>query len=151
KTERMDSHAGPSSRYPKLLHQEYLGEWTKWFCRGSLGLCPMSVRFSRNACLGLLAIWVGIAAAPPTRPADSSPGVEIIRATVQLRNGQNRGSGTVIASVPDRTWILTAAHVVRDASALQVELHRFNFSGRITGLTEGGGWPRLVRGEVLAI
>src|SRR5262249_25913166 len=71
------------------------------------------------------------------------------RTTVQIRNGNRRGSGTILSSVPDQTLVLTAAHVVRDASGLQVELHRFNFGGPITGLTEGGGWPRLVPASVV--
>jgi hypothetical protein len=40
--------------------------------------------------------------------------------------------------------------VVRDASAVQIELHRHNFGGSTTGLTEGGGWPRLVPAKVVA-
>ena len=57
----------------------------------------------------------------------------------------------MIVSVPDATWILTASHVVDNANDLKVELHRFNFGSRITGLTEGGGWPRLVPATVAAI
>jgi S1-C subfamily serine protease len=80
---------------------------------------------------------------PPRAP-------DVVRTTVQLRNGDHRGSGTVIASIPDETWILTAAHVVAKPSQLKVELHRFNFGSRLTGLTEGGGWPRLVAATVEA-
>jgi S1-C subfamily serine protease len=69
---------------------------------------------------------------------------------VQIRNGDRRGSATVIASIPGETWILTAAHVVENPSNLRVELHRFNFGSRLTGLTEGGGWPRLVPATVEA-
>jgi hypothetical protein len=46
---------------------------------------------------------------------------------------------------------LTAAHVVRDATGLKVEIHRFNYGGRVLSLTEGGGWPRLVPATVAAI
>jgi S1-C subfamily serine protease len=73
----------------------------------------------------------------------------MVRTTIQIRNGNNRGSGTVIASTPGETWILTAAHVVAKAGDLKVELHRFNFGSRLTGLTEGGGWPRLVPATVV--
>jgi S1-C subfamily serine protease len=81
---------------------------------------------------------------------DQAHDLGVIRTTVQLRNGNRRGSGTVIASAPDETWILTAAHVIDKASDLQVELHRVNFGSRLTGLTEGGGWPRLVKATVAA-
>ena len=77
-------------------------------------------------------------------------GPDVVRPTVQLRNGNKRGSGTIIASIPDETLILTAAHVVDQASDLKVELHRFNFGSKLTGLTEGGGWPRLVPAAVAA-
>jgi S1-C subfamily serine protease len=80
----------------------------------------------------------------PTRAAD------VVRPTVQLRHGETRGSGTIIVSIPNETWILTAAHVIDKAPDLKVELHRFNFGSRLTGLTEGGGWPRLVPVTVMA-
>ncbi len=78
-------------------------------------------------------------------------GPDVVRPTVQIRNGDKRGSGTVIASIPGETWILTAAHVVHKGSDVKVELHHFNFGSRLTGLTEGGGWPRLVPATVAAI
>jgi S1-C subfamily serine protease len=77
-------------------------------------------------------------------------GTDWLRATVQIRNGQGRGSGTVIASRADETLVLTAAHVVRDAGGLKVEIHRHNLGFRTTGLTEGNGWPRLVAATVAA-
>jgi S1-C subfamily serine protease len=81
---------------------------------------------------------------------DPARGPDVVRPTVQLRHGKTRGSGTVIASIPDETWILTAAHVVDQASDLQVELHRINYGSKLTGLTEGGGWPHLVPATVVA-
>lgn len=100
----------------------------------------------------LLVLAFGLAVLGPTaaRPDDKAPAVNVLRPTIQLRNGTHRGSGTVLVSVPGETLILTAAHVVRDASALQIELHRHNFGGSTTGLTEGGGWPRLVPARVVA-
>ncbi|MFO0954426.1 MAG: serine protease [Isosphaeraceae bacterium] len=77
-------------------------------------------------------------------------GPDEIRSTVQLRSGQRRGSGTVIASTTGSTLILTAAHVVRDAREVQVEIHRHNLGHAGLSLTEGGGWPRLVSARVLA-
>jgi S1-C subfamily serine protease len=89
------------------------------------------------------------AVATPARAEDRANGPDVIRPTVQIRNGDKRGSGTVIVSRPGETWILTAAHVVGGAGTpVQVELHRFNFGSRLTGLTEGGGWPRLVAATV---
>jgi S1-C subfamily serine protease len=93
--------------------------------------------------LGLGNIWTA------TAPADDRPlGPDVVRPTVQLRNGDHRGSGTVIVSIPNETWILTAAHVVEKASEIKVELHRFNLGSRLTTLTEGNGWPRLVPATV---
>jgi S1-C subfamily serine protease len=74
----------------------------------------------------------------------------VVRSTVQIRNGTKRGSGTIIASVPGETLILTAAHVVRDPGKLEVELHRHNLGFNVASLTEGGGWPRLVGASVAA-
>jgi S1-C subfamily serine protease len=101
------------------------------------------------AALAICLAWTAFAPgkAPARRP-------DVVRATVQIRSGDRRGSGTVIASSPDETWILTAAHVVSPPTATKVELHRFNlgYSGaRDTGLTEGGGWPRLVSATVAAV
>jgi S1-C subfamily serine protease len=79
-----------------------------------------------------------------------TPSTDWLRATVQIRNGQGRGSGTVFVSRDNETLILTAAHVVRDASDLKVEIHRHNLGFRTLGLTQGGGWPRLVAASVVA-
>jgi S1-C subfamily serine protease len=106
----------------------------------------------------LLALAFGIAVLGPTaaRPDDkgAAPGkataAEVLRPTVQIRNGTRRGSGTILASAPDETLILTAAHVVSDPAELKVELHRHNLGGPIAGLTEGGGWPRLVPAALVA-
>jgi S1-C subfamily serine protease len=87
---------------------------------------------------------LALAAGEPER------GLDVVRPTVQLRNGEKRGSGTIIASVAGDTLILTAAHVVKGASDLTVELHRHNLGFSSTGLTEGGGWPRLVKAKVVA-
>jgi S1-C subfamily serine protease len=100
----------------------------------------------------LPALLAGIAWPAGARPDEPTRGTEIVQATVQIRNAEKRGSGTIIASAPDETWILTAAHVVRGGGAVQVEIHRFNLSGgRIFSLTEGGGWPRLVAATVAGI
>jgi S1-C subfamily serine protease len=101
--------------------------------------------------LAAVAICVAWTAEAPADTPARRP--DVVRATVQVRNGDRRGSGTVITSAPGETWILTAAHVVIPTAALKVELHRFNlgYSGaRDTGLTEGGGWPRLVPATLAA-
>jgi S1-C subfamily serine protease len=87
---------------------------------------------------------------PAALAGDAPRGPDVVRPTVQIRNGDKRGSGTVFSSVPNETWILTAAHVVEGTSDLHVELHRFNFGSRLTAMTEGGGWPRLVKAKVVA-
>jgi S1-C subfamily serine protease len=100
--------------------------------------------------LVLLASAVGFPSSPAPPPGGPVHGPDVVRATVQLRNGNGRGSGTVIASGPDETWILTAAHVVKGATTLTVELHRYNLGNGPAVLTEGGGWPRLVSATVVA-
>jgi S1-C subfamily serine protease len=98
----------------------------------------------------VLALVIAVLGPTAARPDEGAPAAAVVRPTVQIRNGIHRGSGTVVASVADETLILTAAHVVRDAAGLQVELHRYNLGGPMTGLTEGGGWPRLVPATVVA-
>lgn len=83
-------------------------------------------------------------AGAPTRAPD------VRRATVQLRNGNGRGSGTVVASVAGETLVLTATHVVRGATGLKVEIHRHNLGFAVGSLTEGGGWPRLLDATIVA-
>ena len=109
---------------------------------------PARLRFRGWPLLLILCPWV--TPAPATLADEPQRGPDVVRPTVQLRNGNKRGSGTVIASIADETWILTAAHVVDKATDLKVELHRFNFGSKLTGLTEGGGWPRLVTATVAA-
>jgi S1-C subfamily serine protease len=98
----------------------------------------------------VLAFGIMIQAPTAARPDEKATAVHVVRTTVQIRNGTRRGSGTILSSVADKTLVLTAAHVISNSSGLQVELHRFNFGGPTTGLTEGGGWPRLVPATVVA-
>ena len=79
--------------------------------------------------------------------------VDVVSPTVQLRNGNKTGSGTVVRSVLNDTLILTAAHVVKGGNDLKVEIHRHNLNPntRSAMLTEGGGWPRLVPATIEAI
>jgi S1-C subfamily serine protease len=88
--------------------------------------------------------------APRAAKASANTGADVVRPTVQIRNGRDRGSGTIIASVAGETLILTASHVVHGATELKVEIHRHNLGFPSLGLTEGGGWPRLVAATVVA-
>lgn len=96
-----------------------------------------------------IAFVLALASAIPAIAASPERDAGLLRATVQLRNGEGRGSGTVIASSDGETLIVTATHVVQGAKALQVEIHRHNLGSRVMYLTEGGGWPRLVRAEIV--
>jgi S1-C subfamily serine protease len=111
---------------------------------------PGDCSLTRRLALGIVGTL--IAGVVLARADDPPTGPDVVRPTVQLRNGDRRGSGTVIVSVPNQSWILTAAHVVENASDLKVELHRFNFNlgSRMAVLTEGAGWPRLVPATVAA-
>ncbi len=70
------------------------------------------------------------------------------RPTVLVRRGRSQGSGTIIASDDAETLILTAAHVVREAGPISIELHRYNL-----GLDRDapGTWPQSVVAELAAI
>jgi S1-C subfamily serine protease len=99
----------------------------------------------------VLLIFASFAAWPTALLANDPDRVpHVVRSTVQIRNGAKRGSGTVIASVPGETLILTAAHVVHEPGKLEVELHRHNLGYNVASLTQGGGWPRLVQASVVA-
>lgn len=103
-----------------------------------------------------LAMIVVVAFVPGSTTGDepSKPLADVVSPTVQIRNGNKTGSGTVVHSVRDDTLILTAAHVVRDSGdGLKVEIHRHNLNpnSRTAVLTQGGGWPRLVPATVEVI
>lgn len=112
--------------------------------------------------LTLLGAGMGMARAqglrPPQHRATGQPRLDdratlgavnaIYRPTVVLRKGNGRGSGTVLASVPGETLILTAAHVLGPEGALEVELHPFNLG--MPDDPRGGGRPRVVPAEIAA-
>lgn len=99
---------------------------------------------------GLALSLVVCLAGTTSRADEPRANLNLLHATVQIRNGSARGSGTVIGSREGQTLILTAAHVVADSTDLLVELHRHNLGSPIASLTEGGGWPRLVRATLVA-
>lgn len=98
----------------------------------------------------LTALIVVIVAAPVLGGDEPARVVDVVSPTVQFRHGGKTGSGTIVHSAPDNTLILTAAHVVKDANDLKVEIHRHNLnpSARTAILTDGGGWPRMVPATV---
>ena len=55
-----------------------------------------------------------------------------IRAAVRVRTPGGMGSGVILSSVPGRTVIATAAHMVRDASAQSISVDVFGDGGKIS-------------------
>lgn len=101
--------------------------------------------------LALLALLLCPSPASSVEPARKRDLADhILRATVQIRNVNERGSGTVIASVDGETLILTASHVVHGATRLKVEIHRHNASSAPIGLTEGPDWPKLLPATLIS-
>jgi S1-C subfamily serine protease len=99
------------------------------------------------------AIVAGIGAGPAGRgglPADRPipSDDQTFRPTVLIRKGAAQGSGTVVASVPGETLVLTAAHVVEGSGPIRVELHRYNLG--LERVEDGAHWPRGAWGEVVA-
>ena len=92
-----------------------------------------------------MAVW-GIGAGPSASPTVEDD--QTFRPTVVVRRGDGQGSGTVIASKPGTTIVLTAAHVVRGDGPVTVEAHRFNMG--LEARTPHDGWPVRLIGEVAA-
>ena len=72
------------------------------------------------------------------------------RATVVVRRGTSQGSGTIIASVPGETLVLTAAHVIKAEGPIFVQLHRYNLGMERRPATQGI-WPRVVSATPIAV
>ncbi len=87
-----------------------------------------------------------IAAGPAALPTAEDD--HTFRPTVIVRRGGGQGSGTVIASKPGLTLVLTAAHVIRGDGPVIVEAHRFNMG--LEEKTPRDGWPVKLVGEVAA-
>lgn len=91
----------------------------------------------------------------PPRPAVAQPAPanddQTFRPTVLVRKGRSQGTGSVIASVPDETLILTVAHVVLDPGELTVELHRYNLGLERGRPAASGTWPKVLNAKVLAL
>ena len=99
--------------------------------------------------LGVVAVLLGATAAGPKKGKEPSTGDDLIfRPTVIVRKGTGQGSGTIIASVDGETLVLTAAHVVREAGPIGVELHRYNLG--VEQAIPRGGWPVTLPAEVAA-
>ncbi|QDV32669.1 S1 family peptidase [Tautonia plasticadhaerens] len=85
-----------------------------------------------------------------TDPADLPGPLDdvTIRPTVLIRNGNSRGSGTIIGSNGGRALVLTAAHVIDGPGDPAIELHRYNLG--IEGRKLGGVWPKVYPARVVA-
>ncbi|ADV63749.1 hypothetical protein Isop_3185 [Isosphaera pallida ATCC 43644] len=93
-------------------------------------------------------------APPPPSGAAIDPARErdrLARATVLVRRGTKVGSGTVIASVPGETLILTAWHVLDAVGEPMIEWQHWNL-GRDRHVERDGdsSWPRPQRAEIVA-
>ena len=84
----------------------------------------------RNRRLLLLMIALVTPFAPPSGIAGDEPlpgDDATFRPTVVVRHGTSLGTGTIVASVPGETLVLTAAHVVAgEAGPTRITLFRFN-------------------------
>ncbi len=70
------------------------------------------------------------------------------RPTVIVTRGKHQGSGTVIASVPGETLVLTAAHVMESSEPAFVEVHRYNLA--LENKRGSEGWPKRIPATVVA-
>lgn len=87
----------------------------------------------------------------PRNPAVSRRMLEALyRPTVTILKGNARGSGTVVASYPGETLILTAAHVVEPEGDLSVELQPYNLGVETNPEQLADPWPRRLPGELAA-
>jgi S1-C subfamily serine protease len=91
----------------------------------------------------------------PSRPKNPLLAPKILkdffRPTVTIRQANGRGSGTMVATAPGSTLILTAAHVVAGDGPLEIELHPYNFGIEKNERAQGGTtWPRLVPADRIA-
>ena len=97
---------------------------------------------------------LGLTAPPPQSGVVIDPARErdrLARATVLIRRGAKVGSGTVIASVPGETLILTAWHVLDAVGEPIIEWQHWNL-GRDREVERDGdsSWPRPQRAEIVA-
>jgi S1-C subfamily serine protease len=102
-----------------------------------------------------VAIALAIAAAParadePPPARTPPPGHDLtFRPTVIVRRGKHQGSGTVIASIPGESLVLTASHVLEGDGPLYIEVHRYNLG--LERRQPAAGWPREVPARVVAL
>jgi S1-C subfamily serine protease len=101
----------------------------------------------------VIAVAIGVAAASPGLGGDRKtplPGDNLtFRPTVIILRGNQQGSGTVIASVPGETLVLTAAHVLEGDAPAFVEVHRYNLG--LENKRESIGWPKKIPAKVVAL
>ncbi len=105
----------------------------------------------------LLGIAIACAVAAPARADDppapsraTPPGHDLtFRPTVMVRRGKHQGSGTVIASIPGESLVLTASHVLAGDGPLYIEVHRYNLG--LERRQPAEGWPREIPARVVAL
>ncbi|HEY2158128.1 MAG TPA: serine protease, partial [Isosphaeraceae bacterium] len=86
---------------------------------------------------------------PPAATRTPPPGHDLtFRPTVIVRRGKHQGSGTVIASIPGESLVLTASHVLEGDGALYIEVHRYNLG--LERRQRAEGWPREIPARVVA-
>ena len=102
------------------------------------------MRRNRATIVGAVAI-VLLGGAGPVAPGDDVT----FRPTVVVVRGTGQGSGTVIASVPGETLVLTAAHVLESEGDPVVQVHRYNLGLEARRPPEG--WPKSIPARVVAI
>jgi S1-C subfamily serine protease len=87
---------------------------------------------------------------PPAATRTPPSGHDLtFRPTVIVRRGKHQGSGTVIASIPGESLVLTASHVLEGDGALYIEVHRYNLG--LEKRRSAEGWPRKIPARVVAI
>jgi S1-C subfamily serine protease len=103
--------------------------------------------------LGIVLVLCGAVSSraddPPAPARPQPPGHDLtFRPTVIVRRGKHQGSGTVIASIPGETLVLTASHVLEGDSPVHIEVHRYNLG--LEHRSPVQGWPREVPARIVA-
>ena len=97
--------------------------------------------------------WIALMIASVARAVEPTPPPLLddllFRPTVIVIRGTSQGSGTVIASSPGETLVLTAAHVLESDAEPFIEVHRYNLGLERRRRPEG--WPKKIPAKVVAI
>jgi len=110
---------------------------------------------SRRIEIRVVALVAGLGLAGAVRGADAPKSAPLpsdnvtFRPTVIVVRGTSQGSGTVIASEPGETLVLTAAHVLEAEGRPSIEIHRYNLG--LERRRPAEGWPKRVAARVVAL